>query len=224
MQLAVDELRYGRAMTVISVPTPATTNRWLARNLIRTAVRETLAVFLDQPAASITLVSRPGQAIWVDSPLARLQVSVSHMPGVSVAAIGRGAAIGVDVMHVDPGAEGMPDWARVALDYLGPTVTDLLQNTSHAQRPAAFAQAWTRFEAGLKCLGLALTEWSPVLEQQLAACRVMALALPENCRGAIAINTNAFAGSDVSGVALGQYNPEAEGIPLRTSPYPGTQR
>ncbi len=209
MQLAVDELRSGQALTVISVPTPATTNRLLARDLIRTALRETLAVVLDQPAASITLVSGPGQAIWVDSPLARLHVSVSHTPGVSVAAIGRGAAIGVDLMHVDQGAEAMLDWARVALDYLGPTVTVLLQSTSPAQRPAAFAQAWTRFEACLKCLGLALTEWTPVLEQQLTTCRVMALTLPENCRGAIAINANAFVGSALLGVALGQYDPEA---------------
>lgn len=191
MQQAVDELRSGRALTVISVPTPVTTNRLLARAFIRTALRETLAVFLDQPAAFITLVSRPGQSIGVDSHLARLSVSVSHMPGMSVAAIGRTAAIGVDLMPVGPGAEEMADWAQVALDYLGPTVADLLQRTAPAQRSAAFAREWTRFEACLKCLGLAMTEWSPVLAQQLATCRVMVLALPENCCGAIAIDANA---------------------------------
>jgi hypothetical protein len=36
-------------------------------------------------------------------------------------------------------------------------------------------------------LGLALTEWTPALAQRLATCRVMALSLPEDCRGAIAI-------------------------------------
>ncbi|MEP6588187.1 MAG: 4'-phosphopantetheinyl transferase superfamily protein [Polaromonas sp.] len=192
MQAAVDELRSFQALTVISVATPATAKRLLARDLVRTALRETLAVFLDQPAASVKLVSYPGQAIRVDFPLAHLNVSVSHAPGLSLAAIGRGAGagIGVDVMPVDRVDEEMPDWADVALDYLGPTVTGLLQRTSPAQRPVAFAQAWTRFEAGLKCLGLALTEWTPVLAQQLAACRVMALALPENCCGAIALNTD----------------------------------
>ena len=193
LQLAVDELRSERAWTVISVPTPATTNRTLARGLIRAALRETLAAFLDQPAASITLVARPGQAIWVDSPLARLQVSVSHLPGLSVAAIGRGAALGVDVMDIAQGAQEMPDWARVALDYLGPTVASALQRLPPLQRPAAFAQAWTRFEACLKCLGCGLTEWTPVLQQQLATCRVMPLALPDNLRGAIAINASASA-------------------------------
>ena len=192
MQLAVDELRSSQALTVISVPAPATTDRSLARDLIRTALRETLGVFLDQPAAAITLVSHPGQAIRVDSPLARLQVSVSHMPGMSVTAIARGAVIGVDVMHIDQGVEKMPDWTGVALDYLGPEVTALLLRTAPAQRSAAFAREWTRFEACLKCLGSAMTEWTPVLARQLATCRVMALALPENCRGAIAIGANAF--------------------------------
>jgi 4'-phosphopantetheinyl transferase len=194
--LAAAELRSDRALTVISVPTPATNNRAKARDLIRVALRETLAVFLDQPAASITLVSVLGQAIRVDSPFGQLYVSVSHMPGVSVAAISRSAAVGIDVMQVEPGAEEMAHWARVALDYLGPTETFLLQGTAPAHRPAAFAQAWTRFEARLKCLGMALTEWTPALAQQLAACRVVALALPESCRGAIAINAETFSARD----------------------------
>lgn len=196
MQAAVDELRSCQAMTVISVATPTTSNRLLASALIRTALREAIAMFLNQPVTSITLVSRPGQAIEVNSPLARLNVSVSHMPGMSVAAIGRTAAIGVDLMHVGQGAEEMADWAQVALDYLGPTVADFLQRTALAQRSAAFVQEWTRFEACLKCLGLAMTEWSPVLAQQLATCRVMALALPEDCRGAIAVPAS-FAGATI---------------------------
>lgn len=191
MQLAVDALGSEQAMALISVPTPDTTDRGLARERIRAALQETLAVYLDHPAASITLVSHPGQAIWLDGPVGGLQVSVSHMPTLSVAAISRCGAIGVDVMQVDQSAELMPDWARVALDYLGPTVTGLLQHTAPAQRAGAFAQAWTHFEASLKCLGMALTEWTPTLAQPLASCRVMALELPENCRGAVAIKRSA---------------------------------
>jgi 4'-phosphopantetheinyl transferase len=187
MQAAVDELRSCQAMTVIRVVTPATSNRLLARDLIRTALRETIAMFLDQPVASITLVSRPGQAIEVDSPLARLRVSVSHMPGMSAAAIGRNTAIGLDVMRIEPSAQEMPDWACVARDYLGPQVIACLQGALPTQRQATFVEAWTHFEACLKCLGLALTEWTPALAQRLATCRVMALSLPEDCRGAIAI-------------------------------------
>jgi 4'-phosphopantetheinyl transferase len=188
LPLAVDELRSRQGLCVISVPTPLTAHRGLARELVRTALRETLAVFLNQPVASITLVSRPGQAIGLASPLAHLQISVSHMPGLSVAAMAQGVAVGVDVMDVQQSTEdALPDWAAVALDYLGPDVAAGLKNTLPAQRPAAFAHAWTHFEASLKCLGLALTEWTPALAQQLATCRVTALALPDPYRGAIAI-------------------------------------
>lgn len=186
MAQAVQELRAGPALAVISVPTPATTCRGLARECIRTALRETLALYLEQAPASIVLLSRPGQPMEVAEPFSHLHVSVSHMPGLSVAAIGTGAAMGIDVMHVDQGVPQMPDWERVARDYLGAAATAWLQSTPPAQRPAAFAQAWTCFEARLKCLGLGLTEWTPALEQKLAPCHAMALALPENCRGAIA--------------------------------------
>ena len=186
MQQAVEALGSDQAMTLISVPTPDTTSRTLARERIRVALQETLAFYLGQPARSITLVSRPGQAIGLDGPHAHLQLSLSHMPAISVAAIRRCGAVGVDVMQFDPSAEKMPDWARVALDYLGPVVTDLLQRAPATQRPAAFAQAWTGLEACLKCLGLALTEWTPALAQHLATCRVRPLALPANYRGAVA--------------------------------------
>jgi 4'-phosphopantetheinyl transferase len=187
MPLAVAELRASQGMTIISVATPATTNRLFARELIRTAVRETLAAFLHQPVSSITLVSRPGRGIEVDPLLAGLHVSVSHMPGMSVAAIAHGVAVGIDVMPILQDAQAMSDWESVALDYLGPAVTALLKQTAPLLRPAAFAQAWTHYEASLKCQGLALTEWRPTLARHLATCRVMALALPAHCRGAIAL-------------------------------------
>lgn len=198
VDMAVDALRSNRALTVISVPTPATTNRLQARKRIRVALRETLAKFFNQPVASITLVSQPGRAICaVNSSHGCLQVSVSHMPGISLAAITRlvGAGVGVDLMQVDQDAKAMPDWthnwSQVALDYLGPVESGLLKSTPSTQRPAAFAEAWTRLEACLKCLGLALTEWTPILEKKLAVCHVMTLALPENYRGAVAVNTSA---------------------------------
>lgn len=194
---ALADLCAGQACTVISVPTPPTTDRVRARALIRTALRQTLADFLAQPVTSIRLLSCPGQGIRVESTHLShvshasegfLSVSVSHAPGLSVAALGRGVAVGVDVMPLDPDAAALPDWARVAQDYLGPVVTALLWQTPVAQRPAAFAQAWTCFEASLKCLNRPLTEWTPALAQQLASCRVMALALPAQACGSIALH------------------------------------
>lgn len=186
MARAVEALLSAQALTVISVPMPATTSRVLARQCIREALRETIAAVLGQPADSVVLRSQPGHAVEVDSPWMPLQVSVSHMPGLSVAAIGRQARLGIDVMPVGMGLKDMPDWPRVARDYLGPAVARQLHRTPPALRAAAFAEAWTRFEACLKCRGLPLTEWTPALAHQGDACQVRGLDLPEHCRGAIA--------------------------------------
>jgi 4'-phosphopantetheinyl transferase len=187
MRLALGELRGDKAFTVISVATPATENRVQARALIRLALRETLAAFFRQPAETILLDSRPGQAVRIDSAWGGMHVSLSHMAGLSVAAISRVSAIGVDLMQIDTGAPEMSDWGQVTRDYLGPSVSDLLHNTLPAQRPAAFAEAWTRLEACLKCNGLQLTEWNSELANSLLDCDVLALALPEGWRGSIAI-------------------------------------
>jgi 4'-phosphopantetheinyl transferase len=185
--LALDELRSERAWTVISLVTPETTLRHAARARIRTALQDLLGALLRRPAASIALISQPGQAILLDWPEMRIGLSVSHAAGLSVAAIRVGGAIGIDLIRIEPDVAELPDWERVAQDYLGPQVCRQLATLSSAQRAAAFAQAWTCQEAGLKCLGLGLTEWTPALESRLALCAVRALALPAPYDGAIAI-------------------------------------
>ena len=184
--LAVQTLRSAQAMTVISIATPATGNRRVARSLVRSALRETLAALLGQPAASIALVSPSGGAIRVASPLFPLSLSISHSTGISVAAICQGLAIGIDVMQIEAVTPGQTEWMRLAGDYLGPQVKAKLQNAPPETFPSVFAQAWTDFEAALKCLGLGLTEWSPELASRLASCRVVALDLPANYCGSIA--------------------------------------
>ena len=184
--LAVQALRSAKAMAVMRIATPVTENREVARSLTRSALRETLAVLLDQPAASIILISPPGKAIQADSTLFQLNVSISHSPGVSIAAICQGAAIGIDVMQIEAITPGYPEWMRLAGEYLGPQATAKLKSAPSATFPSAFAQAWTDFEAALKCLGLGLTEWSPELARRLASCRVLTLDLPANCCGSVA--------------------------------------
>lgn len=175
LALALQDLRSLAGVTVIGVATPVSADRTTARTQVRSVLRETLAQLLDQPAASITWVSRPGQAIAVESSPVPLGLSISHAPGLSVVAIGRGAALGVDLMRMEHGVDDAPDWPRVAADYLGPAVAAALHKRPASQRQTTFIQAWTRHEAGLKCLGLGLTEWSPALGQQLATCRVLTL-------------------------------------------------
>ena len=187
LSLAVQDLRSDQAVTVIGVATPMTTDRTLARALVRDAVARTLEAALDLPTGSVKLVSQPGEAIAVETLPGVFGLSLSHAPGWSIAAIGRGARVGVDLMRIEDGIEGDPDWMRLAHDYLGAQVTAVLQATAPAKRAVAFAKAWTRLEACLKCLGLALTEWSPALETQLTACQVMTLDLSDAYSGSLAI-------------------------------------
>ena len=172
-------------MTVLSVPTPLTAHRTDARHAIRHAVQHTLAAFLDRPAASVAVLSRPGQAPQVAAPRAGpVHLSISHLPSFSVAAISLRGAVGVDVMAID--TQSLPDWADVARDYLGPLAAKALLQTPPHNHPAAFAHAWTTMEACLKCLGLGLTEWTPGLAARLQECTLTTLALPAGSCGVLA--------------------------------------
>ena len=184
---AAAALHATQGLAVIRIATPDTEMRHTARAHTRAAVRELLAAALQQPAATLPLVSQPGQALKLDLPGTRIGLSVSHAPGLSVAAVHRHGAVGVDVMRTGEGAGKMPDWERVARDYLGPQAQARIAQAAPDQRAYAFARAWTTLEACLKCLGLALTEWSPALQQRLATCTVTALDLPSGWWGAVAV-------------------------------------
>jgi 4'-phosphopantetheinyl transferase len=172
----------GQRLIVISVDTPRTTLRDAARVQLRGAVRDVLGLQLNRSPASIGLISVPGQAIGVDLPGHAISVSASHEVGMSVAAIGRGAAIGVDVMRLPQEF----DWQPLARDYLGPQAwATLARMPQHEQLPA-FTREWTRLEAALKCLGLGLQEWSASLARQIQACRIIGLELPAGLFGAVA--------------------------------------
>ena len=182
---AIAELRSPAGLTVIGVPTPAAASRAEARQAIRHALQRTLAAFLRQPVLDVTLLSSPGQQVRVLAAGTPVRVAISHMPGLSVAAISTRAAVGVDVMAV--GVQSFPDWARLAHDYLGPLAAKALQHAPLVDRPAALAQAWTALEARLKCLGMGLMEWTPELAALLSVCDVASLALPAGICGAVAI-------------------------------------
>lgn len=185
--LALKALRGVRGLTAIRVTTPNTEIRNEAREHLRAALRELLAALLQQPAVTLPLVSQPGQALVLDLPGRRIGLSVSHAPGLSVAAVHRHGAVGVDVMRIADGADWMPDWETVARDYLGPQAQARIANVTTDQRPYAFAREWTALEACLKYLGMALTEWTPALEQHIAMCTVIRLIVPHGFCGALAI-------------------------------------
>ncbi len=183
---ALADLHDNAGLTVISVTTPPAASRPEARLAIRHALQSTVAAWRGQPLSAITLLSSPGQRVQVMAPGTALNVAISHMPGLSVAAIGTHSAVGVDVMAA--GEQALPpDWVQVAHDYLGPLVTATLHQQPNTHRPGAFAQAWVSLEARLKCLGMGLTEWTPALATRLNQCHVVPLnGLPGVC-GALAL-------------------------------------
>lgn len=182
---ALADLRGSTGLTVISVPTEQTGSRPQARKAIRHALQGTVAAWLGQPLSAVTLLSSPGQPVRVQAPGAPVWVAISHMSGLSVAAICSRGAVGVDVMNSPP--PHLPDWAGVARDYLGPRITDALHRTPPADRPAAFAQAWTELEARLKYASFGLAEWSPARDQCLATCQLWPLLMPSGGWGTLAL-------------------------------------
>ena len=157
---------------LLSVPTPNADTREDARLRVRTAIRQRLRELLGDCGNFALLHSKPGQAVCLAAPLAHIGLSISHAPGLSVAAINLAGPVGIDLMCL---CAPLPDMEALAMDYLGPVVCDALQQHPAAERLAVFARAWTAHEACLKCLHLPLGEWTPELAKRLATCRWMAI-------------------------------------------------
>lgn len=171
----------GPDLIVISMATPDSTLRHVARAQLRGAVREVLGLWLGSSPEAIALVSKPGQALRVDLPGHTIGLSASHEAGFSVAAIHRCGPVGVDIMRLRDEFE----WQPVARDYLGVDAFERIACLAQPERMQAFAREWTRLEACLKYLGIGLQEWSLSLAPRLGACRVSELELPAGLCGAV---------------------------------------
>jgi 4'-phosphopantetheinyl transferase len=168
---------------VIAVTTPDTSQRDRARQLVRQALAKTLGGMLAVDERSLSLLSQPGQGIRLAPPWQDVGISVSHEPGLSLAAIHRAGPVGIDLMRVDP---PLPDLEALAHDYLGPATAAAIAALPATQRQPAFARAWCRLEAGLKCLGTPLSEWTPEIGRRLAGCAVTDIAMPAGWVAAVA--------------------------------------
>lgn len=180
-------LRLGEDLLVFSIATPETTKRDTARQRVRHVLRQTLAPRLQCSPADVPLVSLPGQAIRLDVAEREIGISVSHEAGLSLVAINPCGAVGVDLLRLD--RLGMADEELLLLteEYMGVETAQSIAGMPVAQRTAAFARAWARFEARLKCRGEALAEWSPRQEALLERCRVRELLLTKAFVGAVAV-------------------------------------
>lgn len=156
-------------------------SRDAARARIRAAVCAALEQLLGLDAATVTVESVAGNAprLLVGGAPSPIGISISHAKGISVAAVNRAGAVGIDLTEV----QEVADWARVAHDYLGMATACRLAAATPAERPRAFAQAWTEREAHLKLLGQPLVEWTP----SRGDCELHALDLPTTLAGAVAI-------------------------------------
>lgn len=168
---------------VLPVKTPETLLRDSARQIVRRALGDALTKILAAKDGSIELLSSPGQPIRLAPPWSHIGISVSHEPGLSLAAVHLGGPVGIDLMRL-----GAPiaEIELLAHDYLGPAETLAIGTQPVEMRQLAFANAWTRLEARLKCLALPLNEWAPELETQLATCTVTELAMPSGWIAAVA--------------------------------------
>jgi 4'-phosphopantetheinyl transferase len=178
------ELSPDTGLCVISVATPPGTDRTVGRRRIRAALREALGALLGRPARSLELHATAGSRLRVEG--LNVGLSVSHDDGLSLGAIHLHRQVGIDLMRVPSAADFYPDWRVLARDYLGPQVSLLLEKTTAAARPQAFAEEWCAQEARLKCAGSPLTEWEAARHCQLAACELRPLRLPPGLVGRIA--------------------------------------
>lgn len=174
-------------LLVFSLATPYGTNRNAARQLVRTALREMLAPLLGCTPAAMPLISLPGQAIQLTDQECEIGLSVSHEAGLSLVAIHLHGAVGVDLLRLGEIPVAGDEVLRLARDYLGAAVASRLSSLPEEARWQAFAEAWAGLEAGLKCLGEGLLEWSPERQVLLANCRIRELALPAGLLGAVAV-------------------------------------
>ena len=167
---------------VLAVPSPDSTIRTVARANARDALRTLLAPALGCALSDVPLQSEPGSAprLALDTP--RIGIAIAHEAGLSLVAALRGGRVGIDLMRIAP----VPDFDEVARDYLGPEVRAALAKVDEAARPAAFAFAWTRFEAVLKCHGRQIAEWSPDIARLFPKTQFRSLALQEGYAGHVA--------------------------------------
>jgi 4'-phosphopantetheinyl transferase len=181
-----------RALATPCLAGPPEHTRGAARRLARQALAEALAQALACEPRHIQITDQRGQApraLWhAQAPrdarraalLAATGLSISHAPGCSLIAWHADGAVGVDLQPTDA-ANALPleEMQRIAALYLGPEVCRAL----HADGPTVFSDRWAAHEARLKCLGVALQEWSPALQARMQACATRALRRPDTLAG-----------------------------------------
>jgi hypothetical protein len=176
----------GGELQVFSLTTPPGAIRDTARQQVRQVLREILAPRLACSPAAVPLVWQPGRALRLDMSGQPFGLSVSHEPGLSLIAIRAGGAVGIDLLDVHRAELADDELQRLAVDYFGEIAARRIVAQPRPRRRLAFATAWVKFEASLKCLDEGIAEWSPQLQCRLDRCTLRTLGLPGGFVGAVA--------------------------------------
>jgi 4'-phosphopantetheinyl transferase len=170
---------------VISLSFPQNLQREAARQQLHLAITELLMQAFSCAAEQIRLIRVAGSRLQCFVAGQEIFISVSHEPGLSLAAISQKQLPGIDLMAV----KAMDDWQDVADIYFSPQQIAALQQAQDDERAALFAQYWTMMEARFKCAGIAMTEYDEHVQQQMASalkdCCSYALTLPAGYIGTL---------------------------------------
>lgn len=204
------KLHVENGLVVIALQTELGTQREETRQRVRVAIQEALALLLNCSVSEIKLQSQTGQAVKLADANHHIGLSISHEPGLSVAAINMHGQVGVDLMAID----SIPTYAElpmIAAEYLGAKVAEYISSQTAETQKKAFATAWTTFEASLKLNGLSLVEWSPASDEQLKNVTSIKLNLADGYIGAIAYEAECHLACQTPKPAL------RKSIPISTS-------
>lgn len=157
-----------------------------ARALARAALRRALADAWGCAPAALAISDQRGQPPglgWAGTgaapaALATTSLSISHAPGLSLAAWCLQGCVGVDLQAM-PQQSSRAELLHTAGQFLPPdSIETLAKQAQDAPFIEAFTDRWAAHEAALKCLGQALTEYHPALATRLAGVRPASLRLP----------------------------------------------
>lgn len=136
--------------------------RWIAA---RWALRQTLARYLELPAAEIELEVDERGKPRLRGRSGELEFNLSHSEGLALVAVTEGRAVGVDVEMIAP----REDPLALAEGALPAEDVAAVRAAGSAERLGAFYAAWVRHEARLKCLGTGFGSPAPATEVAVAA-------------------------------------------------------
>lgn len=172
----------GNGLALLLLTFPAGTLRVHARQLVRQALRETLAGLLAWPPEEVVLTEGP-RGPRLEGVAREIGISLSYAGDRALIGLAEGRALGVDVVRIEP----IPEAGMLARLYLPASASLALRAAPPEMQATSFAQGWAAMEACSKCLGLPLAEISAGRELALKGCQLVDCEQLDGCRMAVAV-------------------------------------